>query len=327
MLYVLPKDDIRSWLESLVEKYVLFVPTSRDGFEKYNGKELYLERKTKLSVKEFFLPPKEEILRYEEMPSAIPKKVLPPTQEVVVFGVRPCDAKGVTLMKKVFEVDEYFKARVLHTSLIGWLCQKPDEGCFCKKIGLDPFSGEGLDALVMEDEDKLFIKVFNEKGKRLIELSVAKEATEEEKALFFEKEAALKAEAELKPVLERWRKKDLMELYESELWNELSFPCINCGACTFVCPTCFCFDIQDEVVGRAGVRVRLWDSCMFPLYSQHASGHNPRKNPVARFRNRFMHKFKYFLDRYGEPLCVGCGRCIEVCSTDVNVLEVITKIE
>ncbi len=325
MLYALSKTELTGWLEKLAQKYQLFVPISPDGFGPYQGQEPYLEGKTKLSAKEFFLPAREEMLRFQAVPSALPEKITPLTQEVVVFGVRPCDAKGVSLIEKVFERDEFFKARRERTYLIGYLCAHPGRDCFCGAMGVDPFSGQGLEILMVEDDGRFLVKTFSEKGKDLVALSSAKEATKEEEILFDQKKETFLRQFKPAPVLEKLKEKDLLAIYKAPFWEEIAFACINCGTCTFLCPTCYCFDVQDEVVGQEGVRVRLWDACMFSLYSQHASGHNPRCHPAARFRNRFMHKFKYFLDLYGEPLCVGCGRCLEECPANINLWEVITK--
>ncbi len=325
MLYTLPKTELTGWLEKLAQQYELFVPVSPDGFDRYQGQELYLEGKTKLSAKEFFLPAREEMLRFQAVPSALPEKVTPLSQELVVFGVRPCDAKGIALIGKVFERDEFFKARRERTYLIGYLCPTPGRDCFCGAMGIDPFSGQGLEILVIENGERFLIKAFSEKGRDLVTLSPAKEATEEEKELFDQKKETFLRQFKPAPVLEKLKEKDLLAIYKAPFWEEIAFSCLNCGTCTFLCPTCYCFDVQDEVVGQEGVRVRLWDACMFSLYSQHASGHNPRRHPAARFRNRFMHKFKYFLDLYGEPLCVGCGRCLEECPANINLWEVITK--
>ena len=113
------------------------------------------------------------------------------------------------------------------------------------------------------------------------------------------------------------------ELYDAPFWEDVAFSCINCGTCTYLCPTCWCFDIQDENFGKSGVRMRNWDSCMFPLFSLHGSGHNPRGQKVQRVRQRFMHKLKYYVDKYNSGIqCVGCGRCIRHCPVNIDIRNV-----
>lgn len=321
MLYALPRERLDSWLKNLSRKFELFVPVSEEGFGPYKGR-LYLEGKTRLSTKEFFLPWREPYLRFEARPGAFPEPIEIQNKERVIFGVRPCDAKGITLIEKVFAEDGPFRKRREKTFLIGLMCREPGSQCFGWAMGLDPYAGEGLDLLVIERSSSWLVQEINPRGRILLDDSFQEASEEEARALEAEREAFHHKYA-VSPALEKLKNVTLLKLYEAPFWEELALPCINCGTCTFLCPTCYCFDVQDEVVGEKGVRLRLPDACMFELYSRHASGHNPRRSPVARFRNRFLHKFKYFLDSYGEPLCVGCGRCIEECPAGVNLWDVI----
>jgi formate hydrogenlyase subunit 6/NADH:ubiquinone oxidoreductase subunit I len=118
--------------------------------------------------------------------------------------------------------------------------------------------------------------------------------------------------------------RDLMELYEAGHWSRVQESCLNCGTCTYCCPTCHCFDIQDETQGEAGRRVRNWDTCMSWLFTMHGTGHNPRGSKLDRVRQRFMHKFKYIpAKRGGEIGCVGCGRCVQLCPVNIDVRRVV----
>ncbi|MBI4651113.1 4Fe-4S dicluster domain-containing protein, partial [Candidatus Desantisbacteria bacterium] len=116
--------------------------------------------------------------------------------------------------------------------------------------------------------------------------------------------------------------------FESSLWKDMSKRCITCGICTYLCPTCQCFDIHDETGKDWGpVRFRTWDTCMSPDFTRMAGGHNPREKKVSRIRQRFMHKFKYYFDYFSIPDCTGCGRCIQFCPVNIDVFELLQKLE
>jgi ferredoxin len=110
-------------------------------------------------------------------------------------------------------------------------------------------------------------------------------------------------------------------MFENEVWKAQSERCLGCGACAFVCPTCACFDIQEDAKGNTGNRIRCWDSCGFSLFTLHTSGHNPRPDQSARWRQRLMHKFSYMPDRLSVTGCTGCGRCSRACPVDMNIAE------
>ena len=111
--------------------------------------------------------------------------------------------------------------------------------------------------------------------------------------------------------------------FEHNVWAEFSMKCISCGACTFVCPTCHCFDIVDECTMSKGDRIKNWDGCQFKMFTLHTSGHNPRATQDQRWRQRIMHKFKYYVEKFDSTLCVGCGRCSRVCPADMNISEML----
>ncbi len=116
---------------------------------------------------------------------------------------------------------------------------------------------------------------------------------------------------------------DILDLHGAPFWEEVSFACLNCGTCTYTCPTCWCFDLQDEVHGNSGKRFKNWDSCMFPLFTLHTTGHNARDTKLQRVRQRFMHKLKYFVDKYDQGImCVGCGRCVNQCPVNIDIRRV-----
>ena len=115
----------------------------------------------------------------------------------------------------------------------------------------------------------------------------------------------------------------LEEHFEDPLWEEKAFRCIGCGTCTFLCPTCHCFDIQDESVFDGGSRLKNWDGCQFSLFTLHTSGHNPRDTQPKRYRQRIIHKYAIYPEKFGKVLCTGCGRCVAHCPVNLSLYDVV----
>lgn len=279
---------------------------------------------TPASVKTFFFPQPETLLTYT-LENTHPDKGMMREPErsrdmQVVLGVRPCDARSVLLNNLPYQEDQFFQANYQRTSLVGFTCDQPLSTCFCSRMGGSPLDTAGLDLALSRTEDGFVVEVCSEKGEALVaglELATAPES--DISALGARRNAGAKPSA---TELDSLKGSELGTLYDAAMWQALGEACINCGACTFICPTCYCFDIQDEVVRGQGRRIRYWDSCMFPLYSLHTSGHNPRGQKVQRTRNRFLHKLKYFPDRFGPFSCVGCGRCVKDCPVNIDIREV-----
>ena len=334
---ILKKTDLAEFIKSLSEDYEILGP-AREGrtvkFAPLEDNELNLDyHNVFLSPKELFFPQSERMLEFSTDPADedafIMKEVLTEPAPRAVFGIRPCDAKAFFILDKIFKNDQYadpywFSKREA-TTLIGLGCNDPCPTCFCTEVGCGPFNEQGLDVLAFDLGDRFLFRVLTDKGRKLMDrargLSQADEAAEKEaESLKAAAEEAITVDLDLDRIKER----TVMELFEAEHWDRLHESCLNCGTCTFVCPTCHCFDIQDELSGTAGDRVRNWDTCMSWLFTMHGSGHNPRPGKKERVRQRFMHKFKYIpLKRDGEIGCVGCGRCISLCPVNIDVRDVI----
>ena len=243
------------------------------------------------------------------------------SREQVLFGIRPCDMRSIVCLDEVFLtkgfVDEFYaNAREkLLTVSIG--CARSAETCFCESMGVDPQLAPNADIMLQDCGDEYNVIAQTEKG----EAEVAKWAS-----LLVEGEAApLACEQSLKVSMEGVVDK-LENMYDHPIWENLSVKCLNCGTCTYVCPTCHCFDISQENRRKDGVRFRCWDSCMFSEYTMMAGGHNPRPEKLERVRNRFMHKLNFFERRYGMSLCVGCGRCVEKCPVALDITRLIDEV-
>jgi sulfhydrogenase subunit beta (sulfur reductase) len=249
----------------------------------------------------------------------------------VIFGLRPCDARGFVQMDNVFGgyggfyFDPYYNARREATTLVAVTCRDPRSTCFCSAIGGNPAGTEGVDLLLTQVEGGFTAEAITEKGEALLVYEGFTEAA----AGVTEAAEAVKTRAmervDLPFTLEGLRER-LRTGFEDARWHDLAMRCISCGTCTYVCPSCYCFTIMDEAVEVEGERFRAWDNCFNPAYTLEASGHNPRDAKANRFRNRFSHKFWYYPEKYDSLLCSGCGRCIMHCPTSIDIREVLRSI-
>jgi ferredoxin len=332
------KNRLSELVETLKPSYQVYGPVQQGdivGFvEMSSGLELDLSfQNSRLSPKSLFLPQSQPMLEFHLDPGREDSHVLKEIPEVdtlrVVVGIRPCDAKGFQLVDANFDTQKYrdpwwVKAREA-TTLVGLGCAAPCSTCFCTSVGGGPFDGVGLDILLTEVDDEYVVKTLTQKGEDLVNATKAFEPADielVERAGSVEQTAASRIISEVDT--SRLLELDVLDLHEADFWEDVEFACINCGTCTFLCPTCWCFDIQDETHGPSGIRMRNWDSCMFPLFTLHASGHNPRGEKVQRVRQRFMHKLKYYVDKYKNGVaCVGCGRCVQYCPVNIDIRQVI----
>jgi len=331
------KGNFPGIIEKLMSRYRVFAPVKNGRYHEFaalkQAGEADLDFKnTRLSPKGLFHPQAERMFEYslakDDPEAGIAKESPKDFSPRVVLGIRPCDARAFGLDDANFNTetikDPWWVRRREATTLIGLACNTPCATCFCTSMGTGPFDASGLDAMLVDTGDGYAIEVMTEKGKNVLGITSGWEsASSAVNAKVVDlKETAEKSigkafdPAQIAP-------RDTLELFNSPIWDEIQFACINCGTCTFLCPTCWCFDIQDEVQGEKGDRLRLWDSCMFPLFTFHGSGHNPRANKTQRVRQRFMHKLKYYNDKYGSGTsCVGCGRCVQACPVNIDIRQV-----
>ncbi|MDR3232795.1 MAG: 4Fe-4S dicluster domain-containing protein [Planctomycetaceae bacterium] len=269
------------------------------------------------SIKEFFFPRCETICTYQHNgKEQIIKDTQPLRTEQIIIGARPCDAASLPILDKVFSwdfQDKFYQDRREKSTVISFACSAADENCFCSSVGLSPDTSSGSDVMLVQIDAEAFeVRIFTDKGEALF----AGQTTEADRT---------GQTASPPPV--RFNKDSVAEYLQAHfgdpVFNETSLRCVGCGACTYVCPTCHCFDIVDEGGADKGKRVKNWDSCQFSLFTLHASGHNPRKNQAARQYNRIAHKFNIYPQKFGAVLCTGCGNCTRVCSASLGVRPVL----
>lgn len=331
----LPIEKIDTLFEAIASKENLYIPvdntSGKANFQKWEkGVKLSNALKTIRSAKEFFFPKAENLANYKingkEITVEDPRKDL---QDFVIFGVRACDAKSFETIDNVYlnmtPVDSYYKNRRDHGTVVTLACTDPAQTCFCSTYKIDAVNPAG-DVSVWVADGKYYFNANTDKGKKLIESVKSILADSDEKAVEkAKKEITEKIEklpfAHLD--LSKFVGKDMMKIFNSDVWNKVSESCLGCGTCTYVCPTCMCFDVRDFDTGNGIKQVRCWDSCMYSDFTQMAAA-NPRLTQKERSRQRFMHKLMYYpMAHDGLFACVGCGRCLESCPINMNIVKVI----
>ncbi len=333
----LPKNGLDAFLETAARGRKVYVPVDEEpGKSSYRvykpGTVVSRGLHTTRSAKDFFFPQTEKLAGFRVENHKI--QVLDPrreTEDFAVFGVRACDAASFGILDKVFlsdPVDTYYKNRREHGLILTCACLRPAETCFCSVFGIDA-AQPGGDVSFTDDGEGWFLEAHTEKGEAFLSETAACLTEKDESG-------AARAKEKIRETIGRLPLSGLKtdafgggktkELFERPEWAELSESCIACGTCTFVCPTCQCYDIRDWDTGHEIRRFRCWDSCMYSDFTKMAGG-NPRLTQKERFRQRYMHKLVYFPENNGGEFgCVGCGRCLASCPIHMNIVKVMKRL-
>jgi sulfhydrogenase subunit beta (sulfur reductase) len=328
------KDSLEKLFDFLRQNNkIIFAPVSKNGKTSFKITQNYSEIEkeyiqTIQSSKESVFPRTEKVFDFTRRKEGVALRPFDNNSipDIILWGVRPCDAMGRGGLSAIFNwdtADEIYNNRLAKTTVLGFSCSMADESCFCTSVGGNPGNTEGSDILFtrLGAGGDYLAEVITEKGE-----AIARSAP----AIFESTDNTGKSEY-LAEIPVRFDHKQIREkldkFFESDNWVRQSLRCIGCGACAYVCPTCACFDIQDEIHGRSGSRVRCWDSCGFSQFTIHTSGHNPREVQSQRWRQRIMHKFSYMPERLDVFGCTGCGRCSRACPADMNILEHLISIQ
>ncbi len=335
-MYKIAKENLSALFQLIADNQELYLPVKSAGQTNFAAwsKETEVDLdtlKTVKSAKDAFFPQSEGLytVKKEGKKMSIEPESLK-EQDFVVFGMKACDVKGLEVLDNVFlsdPVDTFYAARRDHGTIVAMACHEPEETCFCKVFGIDA-ANPASDVAVWTVGEDLYWKALTEKGEALTETVKELFADDEagEAAVDAEKEAIHNIVEKLPYMnlsLEGWNGNALSEKFDSPIWEELYKPCLACGTCTFVCPTCQCYDIKDYTAGNSVSRYRCWDSCMYSDFTMMAHGNN-RTSQMQRFRQRFMHKLVYYpANNDGMYSCVGCGRCVEKCPQALNIVKVV----
>jgi sulfhydrogenase subunit beta (sulfur reductase) len=337
-MYTLSLSQLDTVFEKISTTLPLYIPvdntSGKADFQRWKkGTVLSKALKTVRSAKDFFFPKTENLVNFKLNGKKIevedPRREL---EDFVIFGVRACDAASFAIVDDVYinmkPVDTYYKNRRDHGIVITLACTEPVQTCFCKLYNIDAADPKGDVSTWIADE-VVYFQPNTDKGKTLIDSikSLLKEG--DTKAVEVQQEETRSRISKLPFVnmdLSKYAGSNMLKLFNSKVWDTLSETCLGCGTCTYVCPTCMCFDVRTFDTGNAIRQFRCWDSCMYSDFTKMAAA-NPRLTQKERFRQRFMHKLVYYpMDHKGVKSCVGCGRCLESCPIHMNIVKVIKTV-
>ncbi len=337
MLYrVIDATELPSLVSAFMEGYEVVAPVKSDEGHVFQAiatpSDMDLSyQTTQASPKKYLLPPKETLMTFDVSDNRVTEFEAEITPRVI-FGVHACDINAINRLDLVFRdgryPDPYYTARRNATLIVGVSCS-PTSTCFCHLWDADE-ARFGYDLFLQDLGDKYLVSISSAEAANVLNAACnPREATDEER-IAFRQAARARQEAFDSSIPDIQDVAMLMDAFHQDpYWEEFGGACLSCTACSAVCPTCFCFDIQDtySIDGKAGTRERVWDACTSPEFALAAGNHNFRGRASERARHRMYHKLNGFLANHDRMLCVGCGRCVTACKANINPIEVLKFFE
>jgi len=340
--FVTDQAGLQKFYEAIIAKNETYAPVEKFG--KFDFKQVKSLAECDpdspiartMSAKPLFFPRAAKIMKYTATSAGTEVKETDGDAlagKRVILGMKHCDARSLQVLDKVYNwdyIDTDYQNRRLNTVVVSTRCDKAELHCFCTSLDYDVEILDAMDVLVVNGTDgKIFIKARSEKGEtflkeNLIDPSsgIAHPSSEEEIKKQYDRFAAsFRLRMDYKQVNEK-----LSKIFDTPEFEDVSANCVSCNTCAFVCPTCHCFKISDEKVKDTGLRYKSYDSCNNGYFTLMAGGHNPRPAKYRRWRQRAMHKFVYYKERFGENLCVGCGKCTTFCPVNISIFEVVNQV-
>jgi ferredoxin len=330
------KGDIGKLLNEWSQEFTVLVPSRESGvamMAKWDGKDtdfLTWYRNTVIPAKAYLFPSMEEMFSFHKDEEGY--HIEPPaldSHKQLIFGIRPCDARALAILDMPFKdlyEDPYYLSKRNNTVLVGLGCTDPYDSCFCTSLGISPGESTDVDLMLSDIGDEFLIEQITDKGKELLaKVGELEEATETDEAKAKEVKKTAYSKVTRRIDIDSIKERLLPAFENQDYWEKVSAKCLSCGICTFLCPTCYCFDINDEIAKKQGVRFRSWDSCAFPIYTKMPM-ENPRSEKWRRVRQRVYHKYAFYPMNYGIIACTGCGRCIRQCPVNWDITQTLSNL-
>ncbi|MBU0528590.1 4Fe-4S dicluster domain-containing protein [bacterium] len=326
--YQLNNEQLPSFIDHLKKQGTVFAPHKKGdasfSFKKVEDPNTVIldYNRTLNSIKKYFLPPREQLLSFSKRDNSFQKGFIE-KEKKIFLGVHSYDMKAVLKLDYNFTQGNPEENYLLHrkNSIFVGVSFTPDEFHFSQSVGIPVHNTEGFDIYLEKNTDGYTVKIITEKGEKLIDgfdtLGKAKDIATN----YTQFKNKLKYNYNRLPEV-------FEQSWNAAVWEEISKKCVGCGTCNLVCPTCYCFDVEDnlDLSLQTGTRDRSWDGCMLNSFAAVAGGENFRKTLAERQRHRVYRKFKYISDITGEPWCVGCGRCTAYCTAGISIVEIVNQL-
>jgi formate hydrogenlyase subunit 6/NADH:ubiquinone oxidoreductase subunit I len=338
--FVTDKPGLQKLYEAIISKHETYAPVEKFGKFDYRKVSSLKECDTEspieltMSVKPLFFPRSAKIMKYEANSggtSILETDEDPLAGQRIILGVKHCDARGLQVLEAVNKWDyidsDYLKRRA-NTVIFSTRCDMAGTHCFCTSLDYDVENLDAADVAVVHATDgMIYIQPRTEKGNAFMqefapEVNAAGgNATAEMKKQYEAFSSSFRLKMDYREINEKMAKR-----FDSNAFEEASRNCVSCNTCAFICPTCHCFKISDVKIKDTGVRYKSYDSCNNVYFTLEAGGHNPRPAKYRRWRQRSMHKFVYYKERFGVNLCVGCGHCAISCPVNISIFDVVNYV-
>jgi len=334
------KAGLQKFYEEIIGKFETYAPVEQFG--KYDYKKVSRLSEcnpdspieTTMSIKPLFFPKTAKVMKFREDNTGTTISETdedPLTGKRVILGVKHCDARGLQVLDQVYKwdyIDNDYQKRRQNTVIVSTRCDKAGNQCFCTSLDYDVENSDAHDIRIVNGlNGKIYIQGVTEKGETLIKSSSIQHPASDNKAVeevarqYKSFEASFRLKMNYSEV-----NANLQKLFDSPEFETVSSNCIGCNTCAFICPTCHCFKITDEKIRDTGVRYKSYDSCNNGYFTLMAGGHNPRPVKYRRWRQRALHKFVYYKERFGMNLCVGCGHCAISCPVNISIFDVVNQV-